>query len=254
MWHRVLEANGDGGCPQCGVPQKPVMVAIFFYGKVDEDCQEDPNQDDPLMPVPGLKSAPPNVSREVCNSVGRLRVNAEHPSKAELKRLLASHGSITTQILAAIKHLKCGSCERTKKPLQPRPAAVPAFAGQFGERLQADVVYIRDLSGTNHAVLGILCTATSLQQAGRLMSRNPCHAANTMRQLWLSPYGYPLQLMVDSDGRFAAEFLVCMEEAGVHTVVVFVRRRTGALAPWSGATPWSGQLQSASQTSMACPT
>ncbi|CAJ1438516.1 unnamed protein product [Effrenium voratum] len=145
--------------------ENPISAAIFFYGFTEEDAppQGQPAPEDPLLPVVGLRTditfpgIPLNVSKEVRASVARLHVNAGHPSKQELKRLLAAHGALNLPVVTALEHIKCGSCERTAKHLQPRPAALPTFQGQFAERLQADLVYIRDLSGTNHAVLGVVC-------------------------------------------------------------------------------------------------
>ena len=56
--------------------------------------------------------------------------------------------------------------------------------GQFGERVQVDIVYIRDLSGSNHPVLGMVDMATLLQQAVRLHSRASAHVADQFRRSW----------------------------------------------------------------------
>ena len=92
--------------------------------------------------------------------------------------------------------------------------------GQFGERVQLDIVYVRDLSTTNHPILGMVDMATSLQQAVRLHSRASAHVADQFRRSWLMPYGYPLVCEVDADGAFEGEFRLKPEEAGVHLVVI----------------------------------
>lgn len=92
--------------------------------------------------------------------------------------------------------------------------------GQFGERVQLDVVYVRDLAGNNHPILGIADMATSLHQAVRLHSRASAHVADQFRRCWLMPYGYPLVCEVDADGAFEGDFRLRMEEAGVHLVVI----------------------------------
>ena len=219
--------------------ENPISAAIFFYGFTEEDAppQGQPAPEDPLLPVVGLRTditfpgIPLNVSKEVRASVARLHVNAGHPSKQELKRLLAAHGALNLPVVTALEHIKCGSCERTAKHLQPRPAALPTFQGQFAERLQADLVYIRDLSGTNHAVFGAVCMATNLQQAGRLLSRAPNHVLDVLRQIWLGPFGYPLQIEVDPDGAFQKEFTEQLESAGVHvnTIPAEAHWRIGAI-------------------------
>ena len=112
------------------------------------------------------------------------------------------------------------SCERTKPPPAPRPASIPHFMGQFGEPIQMDVVYVRDLSGTNHPLLGIADLATSLRQAVRLYSRASAHVVDQLRKCRLMPYGYRLVCEVDADGAFEGGFRLHMEEAGVDLVVI----------------------------------
>ena len=160
------------------------------------------------------------LPKEVKASVARLHINTGHCNKKELIRLLAAHGSINGPTLTAIEHMVCGSCERTKPPPAPRPAAIPHFMGQFGERVQLDVVYVRDLSSTNHPILGMVDMATSLQQAVRLHSRASAHVVDQFRRCWLVPYGYPLVCEVDADGAFEGEFRDRIQDAGVHLVVI----------------------------------
>ena len=102
--------------------------------------------------------------------------------------------------------MNCGTCERARAPLKPRPASVPEFVGPFAEQLQADVFYVRDLSSTNHAMLGITCLATKFYQAALLPSREPQTVLNEFDRLWLRPFGYPLFMSVDADGAFEGVF------------------------------------------------
>ena len=213
---------------------KPVNAAIFFFGLADPDkppsapAGREADADDPeaRLPVPGLRTditfpnAPKTLPKEVKASVARLHINTGHANNKELTRLLAAHGSINGPTLTALEHMVCGSCERTKPPPAPRPASIPHFMGQFGDRVQMDVVYVRDLSGTNHPLLGIADLATSLHQAVRLYSRASAHVVDQFRKCWLMPFGYPLVCEVDADGAFEGEFRLHMEEAGVHLVVI----------------------------------
>ena len=171
----------------------------------------------PMRPSPGASKTLPAAVKA---SVARLHLNTGHAHKKELIRLLSSYGSINSATLTAINHMVCGSCERTKPPAPPRPASIPQFMGQFGERVQVDIVYIRDLSGSNHPVLGMVDMATLLQQAVRLHSRASAHVADQFRRSWLMPYGYPLVCEVDADGAFEGDFRTALEDAGVHYVVI----------------------------------
>ncbi|CAE7210450.1 GIP [Symbiodinium necroappetens] len=204
----------------------PVRIAIFFYGMAENDKEMKPARDDPKAHVPGLRTdvsfpgVPDSIPKEVRAAVARLHCNAGHPSKQETIRLLAAHGSINSAVLTALDHLKCGTCERARTPLKPRPASVPEFVGQFAEQLQADVFYVRDLSANNHPVLGVTCLAAKFYQAALLSSRDPQVVLNEFDRLWLRPFGYPLFMSVDADGAFEGAFQQHLQESGtVFTVV-----------------------------------
>ena len=209
---------------------KVVKAAIFFFGITEDDCpppsQKSTAEKEIQLPVPGLRTdvtfpnAPKTLPNEVRASVARLHLNTGHANKKELTRLLATHGSINGTTLTAIEHMVCGSCERTKPPSAPRPASIPHFLGQFGERVQMDIVYMRDLTGTNHPVLGMIDLATTFQQAVRLQSRATDHVLDQFRRSWLAPFGYPLVCEVDPDGAFQGSFRSHLEDAGVHLVVI----------------------------------
>ncbi|CAK8996955.1 Copia protein (Gag-int-pol protein) [Cleaved into: Copia VLP protein, partial [Durusdinium trenchii] len=183
-------------------------------------------QRDPQLPVPGLRTdvtfpgAPKELASAVKASVARLRLNTGHANKKELIRFLSAHGSVNAATLTAIEHMVCGSCQRTRKPDAPRPASVPHFLGQYGERVQLDIVYVRDLTGSNHMILGMVDLATSFQQAVRVQSRNAEHVLEMFLRAWLAPYGYPLVCEVDADGAFEGEFRLQLEHAGVHVPVI----------------------------------
>ena len=154
----------------------PVNAAIFFFSLPDPHKpsstpagrEADADDPDSRLPVPGLRTditypnPPKTLPKEVKASVARLHINTGHANKKELTRLLAAHGSINGPTLTALENMVCGSRERTKPPPAPRPASIPHFMGQVGERVQMDVVYVRDLSGTSHPILGIADLAPSL--------------------------------------------------------------------------------------------
>ena len=212
---------------------KPVRCAIFFYGFAapDQPCDEPQRQEPPVhLPIPGLstditfKGAPATLPISVRSSLARLHIGAGHPHKKELIRLLATHGSINSTVMTALEYMKCGTCERNAKPTQPatqpEAAAVPQFTGQFGERVQADVFYTRDLASGNHPILGVIDMATNLQQAIRLVSLNAQHVWDSFRTIWFQPYGCPLILELDAGTPFAGIFKEHSLAAGIHVVVV----------------------------------
>ncbi|CAK9038397.1 unnamed protein product [Durusdinium trenchii] len=206
---------------------RPVAHGIFFYGNAeDEPKPVDEAAVPPERHIPGLRTdvnfpnLPPSIPREVQASVARLHINAGHPSRQEMIRLFTMHGAITAQVISCLDHLQCGTCKRTKTPQQPRPAAVPVLTGQFGDRLQMDRFWVRDLSGTNHCFLGVVDMATNYQQAIRLTGNGSNDVYEALRQLWLRPFGHPLMIEGDDDRNFGGVFKERLEANGTHLIIV----------------------------------
>ncbi|CAE7392332.1 TY5A [Symbiodinium pilosum] len=224
-------AAGSEGLSEIRQPkprfETPVRVAIFFYGLAEDDPVEKnaSKSDQTDAHVPGLKTdisfsgIPSSISKEVRAAVARLHVSAGHPHRQELVRLLAAHSSINAAVFTALEHVRCGTCERAKMPLKPRPASVPEFVGQFGEQLQADVFYIRDLSATNHALVAVTCLATKFYQAAISASHDPQVVLNEFDRRWLRHFGYPLFMAVDADGALEGVFIKHLQESNVMVTV-----------------------------------
>ena len=130
------------------------------------------------------------------------------------------HGAINSQVLSCLEHLECGTCKRSRLPQAPRPAAVPAMSGQFGDRLQIDRFWVRDLTGHNHCLLGMVDMATSFQQAVRLDDYGSEAVYEAMRMTWLQPFGHPLVIESDDDRCFGGAFKEQVESAATHLLVV----------------------------------
>ena len=216
--------------------RKPVNFGIFYYGYDMEEttsstttpAAEQQPQDSAQQPLPsqvvqdGISFTRPiklddNTKRALC----RMHRNMGHAHNNELKKLLAMKGINDPAIHDAVTYMKCTSCERTKAPPKPNPTAseVPDF-GQFGDKLQGDVFYLRDINSKNYPILGVIDETTHLHVAARLPSRLPTDVAQVLRQLWLTPFGFPLTFKTDVDGSFQAEFDDQLSEGG--TFVDFV--------------------------------
>ncbi len=212
---------------------KPVRLAIFIFGfarqeqqdnapatePVDEELPEDPallqgRATSDGMSFPGLEK----VSSEIKRAVKRLHKNMGHPHPAELKKLLTLNGVRNQSIFTAIDKLHCESCARTKPLPRPNPAGIPSNLGfmQFGDVIQMDIFYTRDLTGRNHIVLGCICESTHLHQAGIIPDRAPHSVLECLDTMWFKPYGYPLQIKTDCDGAFQGAFIDAANENGIH--------------------------------------
>ncbi|CAE7210134.1 TY5A [Symbiodinium sp. KB8] len=224
---------------------RAVRVAIFFYGHPKQIETEEPGntgeeaEPGPERPpagdlpgqghgfrqlVPGLDTEiwfEGNVDKKLQSSLARLHVNMGHSSKAELTRMMAAAGTLNARILTALDNLRCGSCIRTKMPIRPPPSGVPEnFCGFFGEVIQADIVYIRTIEGSNHAVLGLTCESTSYHTAKIVENRSPALILKTLLELWYRPLGLPVRFRCDPGGEFGGEVIQFHTRHGVlHDVI-----------------------------------
>ena len=228
--------------------EKPVQVAIFFYGyRKQVEPHEAPKDFQGHPAVAGLStdisfpklSNSNSINEDVRRSVARLHLNLGHPSNAELMRLLASQGDVPQGVIQAVQSLRCATCERLKPPQQPRPTAMPRMiAGQFGDELQMDVFYTRNIKGENFAILGIVDRATGYHQAGVMTDRSSTNVFQLFHDRWLKPFGLPRLVRCDPDTSFRGEFQRRLEAMGClvehcpaesHFVIGMIERRNGLL-------------------------
>ncbi len=206
--------------------RKAVKIAVFFYGYAEPPQQHSettsshlPLDSEPPQPSSLPPSDNPNnqmidekgiswpqfskVSPDIRRLVARLHRNLGHPEASELKKLLAMNGIRDDHVLRGVDEITCHACQRVKQPTQPPPSSMPTEGYlQFGDSIQMDIVYIRDIAGRNYAVLGIICESTHLHAVALLDSREPDHVCSRLRQVWLEPYGLPLTIRTDADGAF----------------------------------------------------
>ncbi|CAK9109800.1 unnamed protein product, partial [Durusdinium trenchii] len=226
---------------------KAVEIAVFAYGfrleAPEHREQAQPGEDKPAI-VPGLMTDVSFDTKETLDpvikrSVARLHINLGHPSPQELLRLLASQGSVPSLVIKAVQGLVCSTCRRLKPPQEPRPASMPSMvAGQFGDELQADIFYIRLLTGQSYPILGVIDRATGLHMAGLMPDRNADTAFRVLEEIWLRPFGVPLLLRCDPDHTFRGNFenrlqsMGCMVEhcaPEAHFQIGMVERRNAIL-------------------------
>ncbi|CAE7938955.1 GIP [Symbiodinium necroappetens] len=198
-----------------------VRYAILAYGDLIEDQAEAPEQQSPEVPVAGLPTditfpgLAPTVPLEVRRAIARAHVNLGHATHEELLRLAVQIGTPSDLFLQAIRRLKCATCDRLRGPQKPPPATATTRATQFGDRVEADVFYCRDLRGRSVIVLGVVDAATRLHQAAILSSRDPEVAYEALERVWLRPFGLMVELAVDPDGAFQGAFEERLRSHGV---------------------------------------
>ncbi|CAE7665208.1 GIP [Symbiodinium sp. CCMP2592] len=200
---------------------KPVKYAIFAYGDLLEETAQPAERTLPEAPVPGMPTdisfpgLSATVPLEVRRAIARAHVNLGHASPEELLRLAVQTGTPSDLFLQAIRRMRCATCERLRGPQQPPPATSAAKVTQFGDRVEADIFYIRDLRGRSVPVLGVVDCATRLQQAAVLPSRDPEDLYEALERVWLRPFGLMVEIAVDPDGSFQGAFEERLRSHGV---------------------------------------
>ncbi|CAK9008829.1 unnamed protein product [Durusdinium trenchii] len=220
--------------------QKPVNIGIFWFGlalPIEQQAQPSVEVQPPVEPPPPPDTVDDNPLHRVGMDemdisfphdrkydqstktvVSRLHRNLGHPPATELKKLLAMNGIKNQTILAAVDDMTCASCQRTRMPTRPSPAAIPDTGlRQFADSIQLDIVYIRDIAGSNFPVLGVIDECTLLHQAAVLDSRLPSEVLKKFIRIWAQPFGYPLIARLDPDGSFRGEFEEFMDTTGTQT-------------------------------------
>ena len=209
---------------------KPVVAAIFFYGYADEDKPKDEKDDKQFGPeglVPGLRTdiTFPGLSEaipaEVRASIARLHIYAGHPSKQEFYSTAQHTWSYLISDL-----IMCGTPglwvlqENYQSSTSSTFCSIPVLTGQFGERIQIDRFWIRDLQTVNHCFLGVVDMATTYQQAARLEFNGSEYVYSILSRMWLQPFGHPLVVEADDDRNFGGFFKEMIEGAGTHLLIV----------------------------------
>ncbi|CAK9013314.1 Integrase catalytic domain-containing protein [Durusdinium trenchii] len=220
--------------------QKPVNIGIFWFGlalPIEQQAQPSVEVQPPVEPPPPPDTVDDNPLHRVGMDemdisfphdrkydqstktvVSRLHRNLGHPPATELKKLLAMNGIKNQTILAAVDDMTCASCQRARMPTRPSPAAIPDTGlRQFADSIQLDIVYIRDIAGSNFPVLGVIDECTLLHQAAVLDSRLPSEVLKKFIRIWAQPFGYPLIARLDPDGSFRGEFEEFMDTTGTQT-------------------------------------
>ena len=112
------------------------------------------------------------------------------------------------------------------------------IAGQFGDELQADIFYIRLMTGQSYPILGVIDKATGLHMAGLMPDRNADTAFRILEDIWLRPFGVPLLLRCDPDHTFRGNFEARLQSMGcmvdhcapeAHFQIGMVERRNAIL-------------------------
>ncbi|CAK9048607.1 Retrovirus-related Pol polyprotein from transposon RE1 (Retro element 1) (AtRE1) [Includes: Protease RE1 [Durusdinium trenchii] len=152
--------------------------------------------------------------RRLAPSLVRMHRNLGHPRTEDFVRALAQHGKIDPEAVALARRLRCASCERTKRPLPPRPTSLKAV-GSFNDKVCLDVVFLHDVDEVKHTYLHVLDPAGGFYVFCWIPSRNPEDVLDNFNKVWASWAGLPRSIWADQDGAFQGAFAQTLQAHGV---------------------------------------
>ena len=138
--------------------------------------------------------------------------NLGHPRAEDLTRALAQNAKVQPEAVTLSRRLRCATCERTKRPLPPRPASFKVL-GSFNDRVCLDL-HLRDARNQPHWFLHVLEPNGSFNVFYPIQSRDPQHVLEVFTNIWMSWAGPPAKAWLDRDGAFEAEFLERLQALG----------------------------------------
>ncbi|CAE7744915.1 RE1 [Symbiodinium sp. KB8] len=139
--------------------------------------------------------------------------NLGHPRAEDLTRALAQNAKVQPEAVTLSRRLRCATCERTKRPLPPRPASFKVL-GSFNDRVCLDLLHLRDAKDQPHWFLHVLEPNGSFNVFYPINSRDPAHVLEVFTNIWMSWAGPPARAWLDKDGAFEADFLERLQALG----------------------------------------
>ena len=141
-----------------------------------------------------------SLKTEAIRTVQRLHRNLGHPKPEALVELLQSRGA-SDQVIEAARQYQCTACLRYKRPNQVAPSTLRHQAQEVGERLQADVLWIKcNASAKKFPVLSVVDQATKYTVATLLHGERGDHLIHGLERAWIRRFGLP-QCLCSDEGR-----------------------------------------------------
>ena len=123
----------------------------------------------------------------LAKSLARLHRNLGHPRQEDFTRALSMNPKMEAEAVTLSRRMKCATCERTRRPLPPRPTSLKMI-GPFN----SDFVHVHDAAGDGHLFLHILEPNASYNVFYPVKSRKPEHVYEVLCDCWASWAGFPI--------------------------------------------------------------
>ena len=157
--------------------------------------------------------------KALARALVRMHRNLGHPRMEDMIRALAQSNKVDPEAVSLCRRLRCATCERTRRPLPPRPTSLKVV-GQFNSKVCLDFVHIADAEKVTHRFLHILEPNGSFNLYYPSKTRQPEDVLSIFCDVWSSWAGFPDYIHCDQDGAFEGAFLDKMRHMGVEVEMV----------------------------------
>ena len=155
-----------------------------------------------------------SAQKKLAVSLVRMHRNLGHPRQPDFTRALAQQDRLEPEVLALSRRLRCATCERTKRPLPPRPSSLKSTP-PFNTKLSIDFVYLHDVDGEKFNYLHVLDPAGGFNVFALVPNREPATTLDTFAMSWTNWAGFPKQIRLDRDGAFEGIFQEKLTNMGI---------------------------------------
>ena len=179
------------------------------------------------------------INKQERIGIRRLHHMTSHASKPQLQRMLRYAGA-SPKVIGAVKHFRCGICERESEEKKPFPVKPPS-PYTFNSTVGLDIFEVKDATGGRYQVLHAVCHGTTYQ-CGEVLGvakglPTSSHCLQAFLRFWCVWAGPPACLVVDRGLHNRGIFQSELEKSGV------VFRYAATEAPWElGRTERHGGL------------
>ncbi|CAE8594596.1 unnamed protein product, partial [Polarella glacialis] len=210
------------------------IYASRVYMVAEDEAGPPEEADQDMEPPVGLIGAAAitftdsKISPAIKTGLKKLHQNLGHLSNEDLCRSLRLGGA-ATEVIKAIKRLRCTTCIRMHGRGSARPAKLPAM-GNFNENVGLDIIVIYDQAGTKYMALSCVDLNTTFHVVTLVKNTQAATLREAFVRCWAEWAGLPKKVHVDLDSGFKAEFSEMISFWGAKTSLV------AGQAPWQHGT------------------
>ncbi len=198
------DESGDPLNSHRSVADSPIDDKERGTPKVEEDPSVDQSSRE-FIDWTSQKHGPKflQLSKETQHWIVKLHRNLGHPGAMKLK-LFCKQVGCPNNVIEAIDHLKCSTCEESKGPTIARPSAIHS-EGDFGDCISMDGITWTNSQGERFHFYHFVDHSTAFQTAICSPSRSTEAAVQAVTQGWISWAGAPGVICLDAATELKAE-------------------------------------------------